>query len=523
MTLAFGNVLSGARKRRAAKTVEEKKNRDRHLAGKRMPSLRLRLLILFLAFLAVPFFLYQQFQAADRDRQQLLLDSVHEQGRILAAALRPVLLAGGTQPLTRIGLALRTLTPANARVTVLMRPADARDPRAFFFVAEEPVIDEEERRAFTDALLKQGLLDKLATTCEGGIPLAQRFSVGKARQEVLSSINPIRTEQGCWAILVSHDSSAYLDSALGRPYWQTPEVLSALAIYMLLALVVFSMFAGFWRSLRHFSQVARELRSGGEKEKPFADRAILPELTTLASDFDHMVDNLRQSALLIRQAAQENAHAFKTPLAVLRQSLELLMRREGKPDPLQERAFSAMDTAVNRLEALAADGWRLEGVTADLLDPPRQPVDLSQLLRRMLSAYAMLCHRRGLVLDSRIDDGIVVLAGEEFLETAIENLLENAVSFSPHGGALTVTLRREKDQAVLIVEDEGPGISPETMPRIFDRYYSNRPGQADKEDEHFGIGLWQVRCHVTALGGKVRAENRTEGGLRMVIELPRRR
>jgi two-component system sensor histidine kinase ChvG len=104
----------------------------------------------------------------------------------------------------------------------------------------------------------------------------------------------------------------------------------------------------------------------------------------------------------------------------------------------------------------------------------------------------------------------------------VENVVDNAVSFSPPRGTIRVHARREGRRARMVIEDEGPGVSSDRLNRIFDRYYSVRPfaGKASGSKNNFGIGLWIVRRNVEAMGGRVYAENRKPNGLRMTIELP---
>jgi two-component system sensor histidine kinase ChvG len=117
-----------------------------------------------------------------------------------------------------------------------------------------------------------------------------------------------------------------------------------------------------------------------------------------------------------------------------------------------------------------------------------------------------------------------VKGGDDLIETVLENLLENAESFSPEGGEIRLALDVKDRTAVLTVEDEGPGVPPTDVERIFDRYFSMRApsgtGATNGETTHFGIGLWVVRRNVEALGGKVFAENRKPHGLRVKVSLP---
>jgi two-component system, OmpR family, sensor histidine kinase ChvG len=104
----------------------------------------------------------------------------------------------------------------------------------------------------------------------------------------------------------------------------------------------------------------------------------------------------------------------------------------------------------------------------------------------------------------------------------IENLFENALSFSPEGASVGVRLEVRDGMAELLIGDSGPGVSAEHLERMFDRYFSYRPASEGPSEGqvHFGIGLWVARRNVEALGGTIMAENRAPHGLLMRVKLP---
>jgi two-component system sensor histidine kinase ChvG len=126
-----------------------------------------------------------------------------------------------------------------------------------------------------------------------------------------------------------------------------------------------------------------------------------------------------------------------------------------------------------------------------------------------------------------------VRAGDDLVETAIENVIDNAIEASPEGGEIEVELLREEGWAGLVVRDRGPGVPDADLERIFERYVSLRRGNmgrdptgggaaadTDAGDAHLGIGLWVVRRNLQAIGGQIRVENRDGGGLTVVMRLP---
>ena len=511
-------------------------------------SMASRLLLLTLVFIAVPVLLYDQFQRADEASQQLLLKSAQRQGELIARALEPELLGVDRTALPSLSIALARYGDDRTRLKLLVRPRVAASgaattpsgakagPEPFFYVAAAPSLSTADIDAERRLLLEQGVLDRLGSSCAGNSTLAMRVPHLEGGEEVLSSITPIKTSFGCWALVTSHATEAYISSSIGRPYWSTPAVQAAAAIYLAMAALVLAVLAGIWRNLNRFGDLARRIVGGDDtperedRDASFAARNTVPELAGVAEDFDRLVATLRDSAQSLRRAAEDNAHAFKTPIAVIRQSVEPLRRAMPAENTRSQRALTMIEKSLDKLDGLVSFARRMDEAAADLLAPSRRRVDLSQLVERMAGGYTGLLAERRLHMRSRIDAGLVVRASEETLETIVENLVENAVSFSPPDGTVSVRLTRTGAWAELVVDDEGPGVDPANLDRIFERYFSHRePGRGMPEDEaaahqagaaHFGIGLWIVRRNIEAFGGRVRAENRPTGGLRMTVALP---
>src|SRR4030095_8859489 len=138
---------------------------------------------------------------------------------------------------------------------------------------------------------------------------------------------------------------------------------------------------------------------------------------------------------------------------------------------------------------------------------------------RMMVAYGTVIESRGLKLGTELEDNVVVRASEDLLETVVENIVDNSISVSPKGSRISVSLRRNRRWADLTIVDEGPGVPPEDLDRIFERRFSNRPqgadsatGTAEADAVHAGIGLWIVRRHIEAIGGQVGDPHRGRRG-----------
>jgi two-component system sensor histidine kinase ChvG len=482
-------------------------------------SLVVKTAMLALIFVVVPLILYTQFKTADDEKQQLLLRSVGDQGRVMAQALTPLVAASERPNLARLQQELARFADDVTNVKLLFKPNAATDSGGFFYIASWPVVPASQLDAEGEKLRQQGILARLATSCEGEFPVALRYATPQGGEEVVTSVTPIRAPSGCWAVVTSFAAGAIPGAHFGVPYWASTEVRVAGVVYLAMALLTFTTFWSIRRGLRRFADRARIVREGGAPGS-FGAQNDIPELAEVAQEFDRMVDRLQKSADDIRRAAEDNAHAFKTPIAVIRQSLEPLRRTIGAENQRGLRALGLIESSLDKLDGLVASQRRLDEATADIINTKRLPIDLSRLVHQLLDAHAGVFARQRLSLKGHVTPGVVVMGDEEMIETVIENLIDNAVSFSPEGESIGVRLEARGQSAELLVGDSGPGVPEADLERIFERYFSQRPARKDGDSTHFGIGLWIARRNVEALGGTIRAENRRPSGLLMRVSLP---
>ena len=485
-----------------------------------------KVLALVVIFFAVPIIVYDEFRAADAEKNRLLLESVEAQGRLVAETLRPLVERVDGASMRAIAQALQRLGVAGPNIKLLYRPANDASSPGFFYVAAAPVVSSEYLEQERQDLLQSGILDRLKNSCEDVRPLSIRYTNPAGGEELLTSITPIRAGSGCWAVLTSHQTAEFLGSSLGLPYWRTATVRFAALIYLALAVIVTVLFVQVGLSLRRFGRLARDLRMGREQRGSFVSLNRVPELSGVAEEFDRLVATLRSSALALRFAAQETAHALKTPLGIIAQSLEPLRRSLPKDDARARRAVELIDRSIDRLDGLVSATRRLDETIADSINPPRERVPLSALVEETVSEYREAHDPARVRFATMIEPRLAVIGAAGLLETVVQNILDNAVSFTPPGGQIEVGLRARNGVAELIVADQGPGVEPDKIERIFERFVSIRPSDPPANPDgplsdrpHFGLGLWIVRRNVEAMGGVVAAENRPEGGFRVIVAL----
>lgn len=481
-------------------------------------SLTGKFLVLAAMFLVVPAILYGRFEQADAERQAMLLQTLQVQGHLVAEGLRPTLTAGGGRVLLDAGKALRTLAGEQVRVKVLFRPT-GRGP-SFFLVAANPEIAPNQVEAERDRLAATGVLDRLDESCQAELPLALPRTGVTGQDEVLTSLSSLHTVAGCWVVITSYAAADLGGAGLTRPFIQAPEVRLALICYGIMAVLLVLLLAGMAVNLRAFVALARRIRQDrAVGSTTFAAVAGIPELVPVAREFDHMVTTLAASATALREAAEDNAHAFKTPLAAIIQSVEPL-RPLAVGHVRAEQAVGAIERALDRLNGLVNEARHLNENVAELMTAKLVLVDLAALAVDWAQSYDRLNAPRGVRVLAHAQGPVRVAATEESLETLLENLLDNAVSFTPQGGKIRVSaLVQPAGWAALVVEDDGPGVPPDRLEAIFRRNVSYRPPTSG-EGEHSGIGLAVVQRTAEMLGGSAGAENVPGKGLRITVLLP---
>ncbi|QUS36530.1 HAMP domain-containing protein [Falsirhodobacter algicola] len=329
------------------------------------------------------------------------------------------------------------------------------------------------------------------------------------------------TATGCsrlwWRMLALHLAATGLTcaavAAMGHLPWGA--IPAALLIAVGSSLVLARMIG---RPLRDLTQAARHREDAAEP-----GRISFPDMTDRSDEIGRLSEALRDmvAALYDRidaneQFAADVAHEVKNPLASLRSAVETLrIAREDQRPVLME----IIETDVRRLDRLVSDISAASRLDSELVKEGEEPLDLTLLLGQICEHLAPRMADRGVALTARLPTVPVRLTGlEDRLAQVFVNLIDNAASFSQPGDEVAVALSTRDGTAVVVVEDAGPGIPEEALTRVFDRFYSQRPQR--QFGMHSGLGLAISRQIVTAHGGAIWAENRAEGGARLVVVLP---
>jgi len=219
-------------------------------------SIRVQLTVLTVIFLSIPILLYSVFRDADLDKQRLLLDTVRESGMLVARALTPLLEALPQGELGRVPRELARFQSEQHSLTLFYKPKAASSAAGFFYVASAPPVPAERLEGERARLLELGILQRLAASCTGNVPLSERIASPEETTEIVTSVTPVQSGNGCWAVVIATEARAAASIVDGRPYWARPEVRLALTIYGAMALLVVVVVGAVWRSLTRFRRTA---------------------------------------------------------------------------------------------------------------------------------------------------------------------------------------------------------------------------------------------------------------------------
>ena len=145
-------------------------------------------------------------------------------------------------------------------------------------------------------------------------------------------------------------------------------------------------------------------------------------------------------------------------------------------------------------------------------------IELTILLPVLVDEYRRRAEDRDVSIHVNVQPRLVIKGNDNLIETALENVMENALDFAPPGTVILVSVFADGSVVRIRVDDDGPGVEDENQDRIFGRHFSTR--QSDGVDGNFGIGLWIVKRNVEMLGGSVTGANRSNGGFRLEMTLP---
>jgi two-component system, OmpR family, sensor kinase len=272
------------------------------------------------------------------------------------------------------------------------------------------------------------------------------------------------------------------------------------------------------KPLERLQSSARSLAAGNLEARvgeEFSSRR--DELGVLARDFDTMADDIRTLIASKEDLLRAMSHELRSPLARLRVALGLARRPQADITKQMDR----IELEAERLDTLIGQMLQLSQLRAAKPMLPSEPIDLTSLLSEVVEDARLEASAVDKQVDWTPGENLSLNGDHDLLRSAIENVLRNAVRFTKPGSAVAVALHREQREAMIVIEDHGPGVPEAELARIFEPFYRVAESR-DRDSGGTGLGLAITARVVGLYSGQVRAQNATTGGLRVEMRLPLR-
>lgn len=350
-------------------------------------------------------------------------------------------------------------------------------------------------------------------------------------EQIVSLAVPIRRFKTVQGVLLLSTRPGEIDEILS----EERSVILTLAAIALFASIVTSLLlartvAGPMRRLSEAAEQASHNIAARTQLPEYANRS--DEVGQMAAAFRAMTKALYRRIEASEKFAADVAHELKNPLTAARSIAESLSLAKNEEE--RRHLVEQIQNELNRLNRLITDVSNASRLDAELARQEMRPVDITTVLRGVVTIFRDILgddqRQVRLVIEDAPLEGAYIVSGDEGrIGQVLTNLVDNAISFSPKTGTITVRARSTPPHMEIYVEDEGPGIPEDRLEVIFDRFYTDRPDTEAKEGKNSGLGLSISREIIRAHGGQISAENRFEDGsgpddaplgARFVVKLP---
>ncbi len=357
-----------------------------------------------------------------------------------------------------------------------------------------------------------------------GLPITKK-AVNEKNEIIIIVAVPIQRLKAVQGALILSTKGGEIDDVLKK---ERQVVLLTFLVAVLVAVLLSLSLAG------HIAEPVRRLSAAAERiRRGVNNRVEIPDFTYRRDEVGHlsgalrdMTESLYNRIDAIEAFAADVAHEIKNPLTSLRSAVETL--ELAKTPEQRHRLIEVVNDDVRRLDRLISDISDASRLDAELVRTQSEAVDLRKLLEMLVRLHEEVASKRDIELSFEVETsdtrassqtGFFVMGHDNRLGQVVANLLTNAISFAPAGSQISVTLLNDGDTVEFSITDEGPGIPPDNLEKIFDRFYTDRPEASFGKNS--GLGLSISRQIIEAYRGTITAENLVDSsGARFVVRIP---
>lgn len=220
-----------------------------------------------------------------------------------------------------------------------------------------------------------------------------------------------------------------------------------------------------------------------------------------------------------QQFVSDASHELRTPLSVIQAHSELLLRHPDRTIEQESEHISTVLKEAGRMNKLVGSLLTLARSDSSQLELERKQVLFDRIVQENVGKLRMLAELKGVSVHADIDERIPMAADEERLHQLLVIVLDNAVKYTPEGGIVSVLSSKQANSALLVISDTGIGIAPDSLPRVFDRFYRGDKSRS-RHENGTGLGLAIAKWIVERHGGRIRIESKLSSGTQVFITLP---
>lgn len=284
--------------------------------------------------------------------------------------------------------------------------------------------------------------------------------------------------------------------------------------------VIVATLVGLWfsrsliRPVRKISAAAQEISEGNLSARTGMRGGN--ELSRLGEQFDAMAESIEKDRQMEMQLTSDVAHELRTPLMAIQATVEAMLDGVYDTDP---EHLSLIESEVRRLSRLVDALLKLSRLERRSQPMNEEVCDVGELAEAVVVSHEMLVQDSGLKIEAHVEGTVKAVCDKDMIKQAVANLVSNAVRYTPEGGRIDVTVRRENGWAVIDVSDTGIGLSPEEEKMVFSRFW-RADSDRGRKSGGLGIGLSVVKEIVSQHKGQIKAKGEKGVGSTFTIMIP---
>jgi len=338
------------------------------------------------------------------------------------------------------------------------------------------------------------------------------------------------TVEGYLYVVLGGQTYEALASDIGGSYVLRASTAVAVCIVLLTALVGFLVFRLLTKRLKRLSAEMQRVTESHftqqpelAKSEPAGDEidALSNAFVDMSQQIRTQIDQLKENDRLRRELVSNISHDLRTPLAAMQGYIEtLVIKGESMSNEERSRYLRIARKHTVRLNTLIGDLFELAKLDSASVTPSLEAFSLAELVQDIAQEFQLESEKKKIRLEVESDSsGAFTIGDIGLIQRVLENLVKNAIRFTPEGGAVTVSIRERDESIAVAVSDNGPGIAEQDVPRIFDRFYRALDGEEARSDSS-GLGLAIVKRILDLHDSRITVVSEVNAGTKFEFALP---